>query len=65
MGGPPIIVVHCVEATRAMPGERKGGDGLAWWQSERVLTWRRGATTKGVAWRACKLGIVRTLASGW
>jgi hypothetical protein len=28
-GWPPFIVVHCVEATRAASGERKGGDGSA------------------------------------
>jgi hypothetical protein len=33
-GWPPFIVVHCVKATRAVPGERKGGDGSVRWQSE-------------------------------
>jgi hypothetical protein len=29
-GWPPFIAMHYVEATRAVPGESKGGDGSAW-----------------------------------
>jgi hypothetical protein len=64
-GEPPFIVVHCVKATRAAPGERKGGDSSVRRQSERALTRHRGAVAMGVAWRAHKLGVVRMLASGW
>jgi hypothetical protein len=38
---PPFIAVRCVEATRATPGEWKGGDGAA---AERACS--RGATAK-------------------
>jgi hypothetical protein len=40
-GWPPFIAVHCVEATRAVPGERKGGDGSVWRQSEHARATQR------------------------
>jgi hypothetical protein len=30
-GWPPFIAVHCIEATWAAPGERKGGDSSTRW----------------------------------
>jgi hypothetical protein len=64
-GEPPFIVVHCVKATRAAPGERNGGDSSVRRQSERALTRHRGTAAMGVVWRAHELGIVRMLASEW
>jgi hypothetical protein len=44
-GWPPSVVVHCVEATRAAPGERKGGGG----GRASVPTQHRGAAAMGDA----------------
>jgi hypothetical protein len=48
IGWPLFIAVHCVEATRATPGKRKGDDGRRDGGAS-VLTWCRGAAAKGAA----------------
>jgi hypothetical protein len=40
-GWPPFIAMYCVEAMWAAPGERKGGDGSARWQSEHARAAQR------------------------
>jgi hypothetical protein len=46
---PPFIAVHCVEAMRAVPLERKGGDGSAQRQSEHARAAQRRSSKKGAA----------------
>jgi hypothetical protein len=48
---PPFIVVHCIEATQAALGERKGGHGSVRWQSDHARAAQRrsgnGSRVKG------------------
>jgi hypothetical protein len=62
-GWPPFIVVHCIEATRAAPGETKGADSSAQRESERAHVAQR-HSGNGSCVKDTRAAFVYTSASG-